>query len=819
MIKNYFKIALRSLLKNKTYSLINVVGLTFGLTCFMLIGLYLFDELTFDRDHKNADKIYRIVEHKKNSNEELTIAAGSFMLAEQSKRSIPEIANTARFTRTGRANMKNTENDNTFYQTVTIANNGFMELFDFKAVAGDPKTALKEPNSIVIVEDLAKQFFNSTDVVGKTVKWEFMETPLKITAVIKNHPRNSSFDFSSVYSEATFMSDTANANRAFRDWASDNYSIYALLKDKSDPSLVAQKINQLVKANVTLDPGSSVSYSLQALKDIHLRSEGIVDGARNSNVEAINNGSFFYIKIFGLVALFVLFIACINYMNLTTAKASSRSKEIGVRKTSGAYRGQLIRQFMLESVVISLVSFLLAICMVNLLLPAFNHFTNKELTLGYHTDYHIWMYAILAAAVAGILSGTYPAFVLSGFNPVLLIKGVKLQSKNDLSLRKGLVVFQFTISVVMIIATLVLFLQVRYINNKDLGFNKDMLLVVDINSGRVRNAASVINSEFSKIPHVKNVSTTSRVPGEWKTIPTIKMKSEGNTDDYKISYFLGIDENFSNTFQVKMLKGRNFSGRNDSASVILNESAAKLLNITDAAGQIVEVPMMAFGGSYFNLRNNNVFKARVIGIVKDFNFQSLREKIAPLVMGYQYNPVHVIDYFTSKIDGKDVNQTLEKMKEVLAKIDINHLFEYHFLDQQLEVFYQEDIRRQKILIWSALAAIFIACMGLFGLATYAAEQRIKEIGVRKVLGASVTGITALLSKDFIKLVVISIVVASPIAYLLMNKWLQEFAYRIKMDWWVFAISGAVALSIALLTVSFQAIKAAIANPVKSLRTE
>jgi len=297
------------------------------------------------------------------------------------------------------------------------------------------------------------------------------------------------------------------------------------------------------------------------------------------------------------------------------------------------------------------------------------------------------------------------------------------------------------------------------------------------------------------------------------------MKSEGNTDDYKISYFLGIDENFSNTFQVKMLKGRNFSGRNDSASVILNESAAKLLNITDAAGQIVEVPMMAFGGSYFNLRNNNVFKARVIGIVKDFNFQSLREKIAPLVMGYQYNPVHVIDYFTSKIDGKDVNQTLEKMKEVLAKIDINHLFEYHFLDQQLEVFYQEDIRRQKILIWSALAAIFIACMGLFGLATYAAEQRIKEIGVRKVLGASVTGITALLSKDFIKLVVISIVVASPIAYLLMNKWLQEFAYRIKMDWWVFAISGAVALSIALLTVSFQAIKAAIANPVKSLRTE
>ena len=819
MIKNYLKIVLRSLIKNKTYSLINVSGLTFGLTCFMLVGLYLFDELTFDRQHKNADKIYRVIGHKKNSNEDLTIAAGSFMLAEQSKKTIPEIVNTARFTRTGRANMKNTENENTFYQTVTIANNGFMELFDFRAVAGNPKTALKEPNSIVIVEDLAKQLFNSTDVVGKTVQWEFMETPLKITAVIKNHPRNSSFDFASVYSEATFMSDTANANRAFRDWTSDNYSVYVLLREGSDPAPVSQKINKLVKANATLEAGSSVSYSLQALKDIHLRSEGIVDGARNSNVESISNGSFFYIKIFGLVALFVLFVACINYMNLTTAKASSRSKEIGIRKTSGAYSGQLMRQFMMESVLISFVSFLLAICMVNLLLPAFNHFTHKELSLGYNTDYRIWIYSIAAAVITGILSGSYPALILSRFNPVLLIKGVKLQSKNDLSLRKGLVVFQFTISVVMIIATLVLFLQVRYINTKDLGFNKEMLLVVDINSGRVRNAASVINSEFSKIPHVKNVSTTSRVPGEWKTIPTIKIRNEGSTDDYKISYFLGIDEHFAKTFEVQLLRGRNFAGRNDSASVILNESAARILNVTDAAGQMVEVPMLAFGGSYFNLRNNNVFKARVIGIVKDFNFQSLREKIAPLVMGYQYNPVHVIDYFTSKIDGKDVNQTLEKMQEVLAKIDINHLFEYHFLDQQLEIFYQEDVRRQKILIWSALAAIFIACMGLFGLATYAAEQRIKEIGVRKVLGASVAGITALLSKDFIKLVIISIIVASPIAYFLMNKWLQEFAYRIRIDWWVFAISGLVALGIALITVSFQAIKAAIANPVKSLRTE
>jgi putative ABC transport system permease protein len=702
---------------------------------------------------------------------------------------------------------------------VTIANNGFMELFDFDAVAGDPKTALKEPNSIVIVEDLAKQFFNRTDVVGKTVKWAFMETPLKITAVIKNHPRNSSFDFASVYSEATILSDTGFARRAFSDWTSDDFSVFVLLKNNSNPGSVAQKITGLVKANATSQPGSSVSYDLQALKDIHLHSTGITDGARNSNVDATNSGSVFYLKIFGLVALFVLFIACINYMNLTTAKASSRSKEIGIRKTSGAYKGQLMRQFMLESVLIAFISFLLAVGLVNLLLPGFNRFTNKELALGFHTDYRIWLYAMLAALITGFIAGSYPAFILSRFNPVLLIKGVKLQSKNDLSLRKGLVIFQFAISVVMIIATLVLFLQVRYINNKDLGFNKDLLLVVDINSGKVRNAAAVINSEFSKIPHVSAVSTTSRVPGEWKTIPTIKIRNEGNTEDYKISYFLGVDEHFANTFEVHLLNGRNFSGITDTSSVILNESAAKILNITEASGQIVEVPMVAFSGSYSNLRNNKVFKARVIGIVKDFNFQSLREKIAPLVMGYQYNPVQPIDYFTAKIDGRDPEGTMSRMKDVLAKIDMDHLFEYHFLDEQLAIFYQEDLRRQKILIFSALAAIFIACMGLFGLATYSAELRVKEVGIRKVLGASVAGLTALLSKDFIKLVVVSIVVASPVAWFLMNKWLQEFAYRIKIEWWVFAVSGIAALCIALFTVGFQAIKAAVANPVKNLRTE
>jgi putative ABC transport system permease protein len=819
MFQNYFKTAIRSLLKNKLYTSLNVVGLTFGICCFLLISLYLFDELTYDSFHNNADRIYRVVENRKTDKDEVATAAGSFMLAEQSKKTIPEIENTARYARTGRANLQNPENKKTFYQIITIANNGFMELFDFKAVAGNPKTALKEPNTIVITEELSMQLFNSTDVIGKLVTWDYIDAPLMITAVIKNHPRNSSLDFASVFSEATLLRDTGFANSAYRDWASSSYSVYALLKDKSDPESVATKMTDLAKTNAVLTPGSALSYKLQPLKDIHLHSEGIVDNSRNSNREITTGGSVLYLKIFGLVAIFVLGIACINYMNLTTAKASNRKKEIGIRKTSGAYRGQLIRQFMLESILISMISFVLAIAVVNLLLPAFNQFTNKELTLGLQTDYRIWLIAFLAALIAGILSGSYPAFILSGFNPVMLVKGGRPQNRAGFTLREGLVVFQFTVSVVMIIATLVLYLQVRYINSKDLGFNKDMLVVVDVNSGKVRNSAAVIAGEFSKIPHVRSVTTSSRVPGEWKTIPTIKMRQEGNTDDHKEAYFLGTDEQFANTFEVKLLKGRNFAGMNDTASVILNESAAKILNITEPSGQMIEVPTMAFGRAYFNLRGNRVFKARVIGIVKDFNFQSLREKIAPLVMGYQFNPLHAIDYFTCKLDGREATATLEKMKEVLAKIDITHLFEYHYLDQQLALFYQEDMRRQRILIWSALAAIFIACMGLFGLATYASEQRIKEIGVRKVLGASISSIAALLSKDFIKLVIISIIVASPIAYLLMSKWLQEFAYHIKIQWWMFLLVACIAIMLALVTVSFQAIRAAVMNPVKSLRTE
>jgi len=820
MIQNYLTVALRNLSRNRLYAALNIAGLTFGLTGFLLLGLYIFDELTFDGYHARAGRIYRIIEHQKTKTEDLNIAGTSYRLASDSKQNISEIENTARLARFGRANLTNPERpDYRVHEVLTIADNGLMEMFEFEAIEGDPRTALKEPNTVAVTEDIAQRYFGSTRILGKILRMDFQESPLRVTAVLKNHPRNSSFDFPLLISEATLQLDTNFQREVSRDWSSNDFQTFALLSEKADPTLVAPKMTKLVYEHHRPEEGESVAYSLQALKDMHLYSEGIVDGARNSNVAAMSSGSLFYMKVFGAVALFVLLIACINYMNLTTAKAANRRREIGVRKASGAFRGHLVRQFMFESLFVTVISFVLAVALVNVLLPAFNGFTQKQLSLGLSTDPRIWLLSLGTLLAAGLLSGTYPALVLSRFSPAMLLKNLKITGTGDLSLRRVLVVSQFSISIVLIVATIVLYRQVQYVQSKDLGFQKDLLVVVDINSGKVRRGAETVQTEFAKISGVKNVSVTSRVPGEWKTIPTVKIRPEGSTDDHKVAYLLGVDEDFAKTFQVEVLQGQFFSGAGDTSAILLNETAAKALGMEQAVGQMVDIPERAFDGSFGPLRGNTKFRARVAGIVKDFHFQTLREKIAPLVLAYQFNPVQNIDYFTSRIEAGDIPGTLKKMEAVLATVDPEHPLEYHFLDEQLALFYAEDTQRQAMLIWAAIAAIFIACMGLFGLAAYTAEQRVKEIGIRKVLGASVAGITGLLAQDFLKLVVASFVVAFPAAYFFMEKWLSDFAYRVDIQWWMFAAAGAAALGIAFLTVSFQSVKAALANPVKSLRSE
>lgn len=823
MLKNYLKTAFRTFIRNKLYTTVNIAGLTFGLSCFLLIGLYVFDELTYDQQHSKGDRIYRVIEHKTVNGESTTIAGAGYKLAEESKKSIPAVENTTRMQRMGRANILNPENPANFFQeTVTVADNQFFKIFDFPLVSGNKEVALQAPNSIVITQDLALKLFGNTDVLGKTLQFSFMESPLKITGVLKNHPKNSSFDFGSMLSETSFQNENFYKSATATDWLSENFSVYALLRPNADIKVVAAQMSKLVHDNFTPPSGTSFSFGLQPLKDIHLSSENIVDGARNSNVEAIAKGSLVYIKIFSFVAFFLLLIAGINYMNLTTARASGRLKEIGVRKTIGALRGNLVRQFLVESLLVTFISFLLSVLMVNLLLPAFNGFTNKQLSLGLSTDFRIWVYTLDFAALTGLLSGSYPALMLSRFKPVLLLKGLKLQHTTGFSLRKGLVVFQFTVSVVMIIATIVLFMQVKYLNDTDLGFNKSLLVVIDVNTGKARTNFEAVKSEIAKIPSVKSVSVTSRVPGEWKSIQTIKMKNMGSTDEPNVFYLIGADKDFLKTYEIKLLQGRNFDTPADSAAVIINETAARMLGITEISGQTVEIPARSWNGdgTFVPVNDDNTsFKPAVIGIVKDFHFQSLRNRIEPLVLAYNQNPIMVIDYYTARIAGTDIKGTLDKLKKVMVDNDKDDPFEYHFLDDQLALFYIEDDRRQTILIWAALATIFIACLGLFGLATYSAEQRIKEIGVRKVLGATVFNLASLLSKDFLKLVLIANGIAFPLAWWAANRWLQEYAYHINVQWWVFAVTGISACLIALLTVSYQAIKAAMTNPVKSLRTE
>lgn len=820
MIKNYLIIGFRNLAKRKLYTTLNIVGLCFGLSIFLLIGLFLFDELTFDQQHSKIDQIYRVIGHKKSASENINIAAGSYKLAEEAKKRIPEIAMTTRMNRAGRANLINPDNPVNFQETVTSADENFLTIFDFPLLHGDKATALSEPNSILINEDLANRLFGSTDVMNKSLKWGHLDSPLKITGVLKNHPPNSSFDFNNVMSEATLRSAGFYQQMAASDWSSDFFSVYALLKPNSNIDLVSQKLTKMVLDNYTPPAGNTIAFSLQAMKDVHLYSEGILDGGRNTNVEAVAQGNPAYIRIFTFIALFVLIIAGINYMNLATSQASTRSKEIGVRKAVGAIRKNLAFQFLTEALIITGISYLISLVLVNLVLPAYNNFTSKQLVLGLSSDPRIWMISFLAALGIGLIAGSYPALLMSGFKPVMLLKGMKIKNSGNLNLRKGLVVFQFAISTIMIIGTIVLYQQVRFMNKKDLGFNKELLVVVDVNTGKARTEYKTIKTEMKKIPSVKFVSATSRVPGEWKTYRMIKIKNQQSTDEPHEAYFFGADPDFVQTFNATILKGRNFDTERDSNAVIINETMAKQLNITEPSDQVVDIPMVARSGTFNALAVNNMpYKSRVVGIIKDFHFQSLRDKIAPLVLGYHLNPIHGLDYYTARIDAGNIAGTLEQMKAVMVGVDSNDPFEYHFLDEQLARFYIEDYRRQTLLIWVALATIFIACLGLFGLATYAAEQRVKEIGVRKVLGASVIGLSALLTKDFLKLVLIANGIAFPIGWWASKKWLQEYAYHIEIEWWIFASAGLMAIVIALATVSYQAIKAAWMNPIKSLRSE
>lgn len=817
MIKNYFKIALRSLLKYRAYSLINVFGLMMGIACFLLIALYIFDELTFDRFHRNADRIYRVVEERTSETGKQTkLAAIPYQLAEQAALKLPGVVDKARMTVRGRSLVKATPADKGFQEENWVISTNFLQVFDFKMIDGDRKTALQEPNTLVITEETAIKYYGTTNAVGKTLSIGSDSNFYTIKGVLENFPANSHIAFNMATGENTPVFPRWKEFTA-GDWTSNSFFTYALLDKNASTEKLEHQMKQMLVSNRPRATTAPSKILLQPLKDIHFHSNDIDSSGARTGVRA--GGNIMYVYVFSIVALFVLLIACINYINLTTARFSNRAREIAVRKVAGADRKAIMFQFLSEAMLITLIALILALGLVKLVLPLFNDFSGKNLHLDFTTDYRIWIGIVCIAILAALCSGVYPAFIQSGFKPFTLLKNKINFGKGSLSIRRSLVIFQFALSVIMIVATMVVYLQLQYVNTKDMGFSKDQLVVMDINSGAVRRAAETFKTEYAKLPGVASVCGTSRVPGEWKVIPKVTVKQQGSKIDDKEMYFICADENFFTTFEIKLAQGRNFSKQSkaDSSAVIINETAARLLGITSANEQLVSIPTYSYGGDMEQL--DQPFTARIIAIVRDFNFRSLHETVSPLIIAYEKNPVDVLDYYAAKISPLDVGETLKRMEDIMHTIDRGHVFEYHFLDKQWDLFYIEDQKRQTIFLAVAIMTIVIACLGLFGLATFAAEQRIKEIGIRKVLGASVPAVVTLLSMDFIKLVSIAALIALPVSWWAMNNWLKNFAFRIDIGWWVFAVAGLLALIIALITVSFQAIKAAIANPVKSLRTE
>jgi len=805
MFKNYFKIAMRNLWKNKAFSTLNIVGLATGLAVCLLIVLYVVDELSYDKYNVNADRIYRIDADIFFNNTLFTSATSPEPMAATLIREYPQVEQMVRFNSQGDILVKK-GNHNIQDHHAVFADSTFFKVFTVPMIEGNASTALNEPNSIVIDETAAKRYFNSTDVVGKTLYVD-NSTNCKITGIIKDIPQQSHFHFSFIRP----LMDTYRGNA--NEWLSNNDQSYILLKPGVTQATMQAHIDEVVQKYVYKEleslfhasaqdmqrQGNYFRFHLMPVSDIHLHSD------KSYEFEA--NGNITYVYIFSVIAVFILLIACVNFMNLSTARSANRAKEVGVRKVAGSSRLDLITQFLTESVLISFFSLLLAIALAALLLPLFNQLAGKEMYVS--TLFSTWLLPVLVALVlvVGFIAGSYPAFYLSSFQPIEVLKGKIAKGFKSSWLRSSLVVFQFCISIILIIGTIVIYNQLDYIRSRKIGYNREQVLVLH-NTYPLDRQIKSFREDLLKISGVENATITSNLPtaedfnqNGWFRDATLDAKKAVVFTDFRV------DENYVPTLGMQMVKGRNFSHEfaSDSAGVLLNEAAVKLLELKEPLNQIL----------YRTDDNNKPIAFHVVGVVKDFNYSSMHDKVGPLIieLGDNWGSMAL------RINSKNISSVINQVESKWNSFVPGQPFSYTFMDNDFNNIYNAEQRTGKLFITFAVFAIFIGCLGLFGLVTYAAEQRTKEIGIRKVLGAKVGGIVAMLSKDFAKLVLIASLVAFPVAWWAMNKWLQSFAYRISISLWVFAIAGITAIMIALITVSFQALKAALANPVKSLRTE
>jgi putative ABC transport system permease protein len=807
MLQNYIKIAWRNLLRNKAFSAINITGLALGLATCMLISLFVLDELSYDRFNEKADRIVRVVFRAIMNGGEINEANVMPPVAQTLKMDYPEVEEATRIRTAGAPSI--TVGDKTFRDDqVAYVDSNFFQVFSLPLIQGDAKTALIQPGTAVITQAMAQKYFGTENPVGKTLTVKSWNALFRITGVIDKMPVNSHFHFDMLTSLAG-VSDAKSPS-----WMTSGYYTYLVLPKGYDPNQLEAKLPQVVSKymgpqiqqafGMTMaqfrQKGNNLSLLLQPLTDIHLHSNLTGEIAPNSDAQ--------YVYIFGAIALFMLLIACINFMNLSTAGASKRAKEVGVRKVMGSVRQSLMNQFLIESLLLTMIALLLAIGIVYLALPLFNELAGKELALNLKNSLWLLPGLLLLGLAVGVLAGSYPAFFLSSFKPIAVLKGTKFTGdRKSIGLRSGLVVVQFCISIILMVGTTVVYQQLNYIQNKKLGYTKEQVLVLP-ETWQLDKKEEVFRNQIMQDPRVVSVSTSGYLPAGPSYNNNYMMYPESNSTQFVKGIRYDVDYEYIPTLGMQMIAGRNFSRAygTDSSGVILNETAAKILGWG----------ANAVGHTIGHAENEGTQKTyRVIGVVKDFHFRSLHESISPLVMVLSKNSGTVI----VKIRPKDISGLLASLENEWKKLSPDAPFTYSFLDKRFNDTYLAEQKTARILGIFAGLTIFVACLGLFGLATFMAEQRTKEIGVRKVLGASVTSIVGLLSKDFLKLVAVAIVLASPVAWYAMNRWLQDFAYKIDISWWVFALSGLLAVGIALLTVSFQSIKAALMNPVKSLRSE
>ncbi len=800
MFKNYIKIAFRNLWRHRVFSGINLLGLAVGMSSFLLIFSYVSFERSYDAYHAKADRIYRVICDTKTETEVLPTGMTSGPTGPTIKANFPEVEEETRICFMNflvQNGIKKFQESN-----IVGADSSLFSIFSFPLLRGDSVTALRDPFSAVLSEAGAQKYFGSADPIGQTLLLNGKYT-IKVTGLMRNIPENSHFHGDILISMSTF------SGRLYGNWDNSwgnfNWFTFLLLKPGANPSRLESRLPAFVKekaADVEKETGMSYTLHLQPLKSIYL------GPTLNNYGQGEPTGSKANTYIFSIVGAFILLIACINFINLTTARASERAREVGIRKVIGAVRWQLTIQFLGESILLCLLAFALALGLSNALHPVFAQLLNKNIPLNtQHGEYILELMGI--ALSIGIFAGVYPALIMSGFIPVAVLKGRFSATKNGLAMRQVLVVFQFTISTVLIIGTIIVYNQLKFMQDQDLGFNKNQMLVINYYGDSVVQAnTEYIRQELSAIPNVKGVTFSSNAPGTSPDNWYLKIANpKGDMQGANLNTYV-IDFDYFHNYSIKLAAGRGFShdfSTDSTKAMVLNEAAARSLGYTD--------PTKAVGRKFSEWGVDGT----IIGVAKDFHYRSLQEQIQPLAFKV-LNP-GFYSIISLKIAGNHIPQTVSILANRWQKLAPNRPFQYSFVDQDFAKLYSSEDRFQSVFLYFSLLAIFISCLGLLGLAAYSTIQRTKEIGIRKVLGASVTTIVGLLSKEFLRLVFIALVIASPIAWYVMHSWLQDFAYRTTIAWWVFPLATSAAVLITFLTVGFHSIKAAVADPVDSLRME